>query len=115
MSKSIGAWYDELENLEKQFNKLNWCCKLILDYNFKSFIEEQFPLRISSLLKVQYCPMCGNQLTKNIEHNNEFNCCIFLYHTIQLDGMQYVDYANDKIHRILINYCFVCGRTFNAK
>ena len=109
------AWWNELKHMNQRDMDLNWCCKLVKYQDLEHHVQTYIAYPLSIRLKVQFCPQCGTQLVESII-STEFNCCLFIYNEIPIDGIQYErldSFGNWIVDKILINYCFMCGKHLN--
>jgi len=109
-------WWKELKELTERDKALNWCCKLFLESAFDVFVQREIGTNVALRFSLNYCPHCGTTLA-SVEPLVKSRGCCFLFRDLGLEGMQFEetilkddDEADLTIHRLIINYCFHCGR-----
>lgn len=109
-------WWKELQELFERDKSLNWCCKLFLESAFDVFVQHEIGTNVALRFSLNYCPHCGTTLVAQEPLVESRGCC-FLFRDLGLEGMQFEEtFLKDDnesdlaIHRLIINFCFHCGR-----
>jgi hypothetical protein len=109
-------WWRELEKIEEKSRDLNWCCKLVTQAGFDVFIQNEMGTNVALRLGLHYCPHCGKSLNHGTPLIQSKGCC-YLFRDLGLEAMQFEEPCMQPcgeidivIHRLLMNYCFNCGR-----
>lgn len=114
-----GKWWKELKELSERDKQLNWCCRLFMESAFDVYVQHEIGTNVALRFSLHYCPHCGTALTSEEPLVKTKGCC-YLFRDLGLEGMQFEEtFLKDNnepdltIHRLIINYCFHCGRKIN--